>query len=377
MSKLLFISHNASRTGAPMLLLNLLELLKNNGYSVDVFLREGYGGLMQEFEALAPVKSFFEIPHSLPERVYNKGKRMLGKHPFKNNSYDLVLNNTITNGAIIHHYSRSPMVTYVHEMETAINHHTDEELLKKNKQHSRFFLYPSTAVKKVLKDLLQLEEEQLLYLPYYIKDHFAQKEKWRLERRHQIGINDGHVLIGATAVPGWRKGSDFFMYLANEFKNDKRFQFLWVGSDNENNAAQGFSQMVFDKEKLSLDNLHLIPSVPDAWTYMAAMDIFFLPSREDPYPLVVPEAAMMELPIVCFENTGGANEFIGEDCGYRLPYLDLTAAKDLLLSMVNNAEERRNRAKAARAKYLNLHNGEVVLEYFKEIEKRVKATVVA
>ena len=354
-----------------MLLLNLVELLKNNGYHTDVLMREGYGDLIKEFSSLGSTRSFFDPVTSLPHRAYNKGKRVAGLHPFKKNNYDLVINNTITNGAIIHHYSQRPLVTYVHEMETAIKHHAGPELLKKNTDHSRLFLYPSEAVKQVLKNLLHLPDERLMYLPYYIKDHFSVKEKSRPATRQQLHLKEEQVLVGGMAVPGWRKGSDYFIFLANEFKEDDRFKFLWLGSDDENNGGQGFNQLLVDKKMFGLDNLEVLPSVANPWSYMAAMDVFFLPSREDPYPLVVPEAAMMELPIICFENTGGANEFVGSDCGYRLPYLSLEAARDLLLNIVGNREPSLQAGKAARKKYLGLHTGEIVLKYFKEIEARI------
>jgi len=44
-------------------------------------------------------------------------------------------------------------------------------------------------------------------------------------------------------------------------------------------------------------------------------DIFLLPSREDPFPLVCLEAAAAGLPIVCFKESGGMAEFVGDDAG--------------------------------------------------------------
>jgi glycosyltransferase involved in cell wall biosynthesis len=48
-----------------------------------------------------------------------------------------------------------------------------------------------------------------------------------------------------------------------------------------------------------------------------------LPSREDPFPLVCLEAAAFEKPILCFENAGGMPEFVEEDAGFVVPYLDV------------------------------------------------------
>ena len=43
----------------------------------------------------------------------------------------------------------------------------------------------------------------------------------------------------------------------------------------------------------------------------AAMDVFALTSREDPFPLVMLEAGGHGLPTVCFAGAGGAEEFAG------------------------------------------------------------------
>ena len=52
--RVLFVGHEASRTGAPILLLHLLRWLKqNSGMQFEILLREG-GALEGDFAALAP-----------------------------------------------------------------------------------------------------------------------------------------------------------------------------------------------------------------------------------------------------------------------------------------------------------------------------------
>jgi glycosyltransferase involved in cell wall biosynthesis len=48
--------------------------------------------------------------------------------------------------------------------------------------------------------------------------------------------------------------------------------------------------------------------------YQAA-DVFVLPSREDPFPLVCLEAAATGLPVVAFREAGGMASFIEDDAG--------------------------------------------------------------
>ena len=65
--------------------------------------------------------------------------------------------------------------------------------------------------------------------------------------------------------------------------------------------------------------------------YFACFDAFALVSREDPFPLVCLEAALLEKPILCFAGAGGTSELIEEDSGFTVPYLDLNAMADKLL----------------------------------------------
>jgi glycosyltransferase involved in cell wall biosynthesis len=69
--------------------------------------------------------------------------------------------------------------------------------------------------------------------------------------------------------------------------------------------------------------LFLIGEVADTAPYMAGLDLFLLTSREDPFPLVMLEAARQAVPVVCFEGAGGATEFVDETVGATVPMLDV------------------------------------------------------
>jgi glycosyltransferase involved in cell wall biosynthesis len=77
------------------------------------------------------------------------------------------------------------------------------------------------------------------------------------------------------------------------------------------------------------------------------MDVFALTSREDPFPLVMLEAAARRLPIVCFEASGGGPEFVGNERGYIAPYLDTTAFSLHLDTLRRSAEIRKRMGLAA------------------------------
>jgi glycosyltransferase involved in cell wall biosynthesis len=54
----------------------------------------------------------------------------------------------------------------------------------------------------------------------------------------------------------------------------------------------------------------MLPVCSDSRPYFEAMNVFFLSSREDPFPLVMLEAAHVGRPIVGVRASGGVSDFL-------------------------------------------------------------------
>jgi glycosyltransferase involved in cell wall biosynthesis len=96
--------------------------------------------------------------------------------------------------------------------------------------------------------------------------------------------------------------------------------FVWIGHGSDDYLMQ--LHVEISRMGIS-NNCHFVGEQQDPYPFFAAADIFLLPSREDPYPVVMIEAALFSLPIVCFDQAGGASEFINEQLGVSVPYLDV------------------------------------------------------
>jgi len=106
---------------------------------------------------------------------------------------------------------------------------------------------------------------------------------------------------------------------------------------------------------------------------MAIFDAFCLTSREDPFPLVVLEAASLEKPVLCFAEAGGPPEFVENHCGFVLPYLDVAAMSARIVELIENPSLRDELGRRARAKVLERHDVEVVAPRIMNIIERVLA----
>jgi glycosyltransferase involved in cell wall biosynthesis len=109
--------------------------------------------------------------------------------------------------------------------------------------------------------------------------------------------------------------------------------------------------------------------------YLAAADVFVLTSREDPYPLVCLEAAALAKPIVCFAGAGGMPEFVEEDCGFVVPYLDIMAMADRVVPLLDSLECRVTMGSAARRKVMQRHDiGRAAPRIMEIIERTIALT---
>jgi glycosyltransferase involved in cell wall biosynthesis len=65
---------------------------------------------------------------------------------------------------------------------------------------------------------------------------------------------------------------------------------------------------------------------------------------------------MLGKPILCFENSGGMPEFVENDCGYVVPYLDIKAMAARIRELQVNPELKVELGDNARKKALLQHD---------------------
>jgi glycosyltransferase involved in cell wall biosynthesis len=114
--------------------------------------------------------------------------------------------------------------------------------------------------------------------------------------------------VFSCGLAEWRKGPDVFLEVAKKLIDKMpTVHFIWLGLlDNDYSNELLASKTVWDKNQ----QVHLLPVCSDSRPYFEAMNLFFLSSREDPFPLVMLEAAHVGKPIVGVRASGGVNDFL-------------------------------------------------------------------
>lgn len=396
-NKILFISHDASRTGAPIVFLNFLRWFKQNtDIPFQILLQRG-GELEKDFAALAPTLVFEQLlDKSLWKRVskrlgLNKSKNdpiaHLQQH-YKQSEIGLVFSNTATNGQLLQALSflRCPVISHIHELEYSI-HCCNLDGLQITKSHTDHYIACADAVKTNLIEQHSISPSDISVIHAFIP--LAQKNTGTVGPsnqylRQKLHLPENAFIVGASGTTDWRKGVDLFIQLAFRVcsKIEAPIHFVWLGGGH--NRIQMLA-VNHDVEKLGLkSNVHFIGAQPNPLDYFAGFDLFALTSREDPYPLVCLEAASLGKPIVCFDKAGGEPEFVENDCGYVVPYLDIEAMADRVIELYHNPEQCQqfglNAAQKVRDRHLLEDNAPKILaliEKYLQLESSVPSVSVS
>lgn len=362
-TRLLFLSHSASRNGASVLLLQFLQWLRQHtDYELDV-LCIGGGPLLGEYRSVARTRLLrnpaavlrvlpFKWARSLEAKTRNLALRffLLGRQP------DLIYANTSAawRQVVALQDHAVPVLWHIHEMSYAMQVLLDDQNPARVFGSTNRFIAVSRSVVKALTTHCGVPLENIDLVngfsasqTYGANDRLAK----RSQMRAGLGWDEACFVVGACGEMEWRKGSDLFLQMARdciargEFPN---IRFLWVGG-----AANTVESLRFahDVRALGLgDVCRHVTSTANVHDYYCAMDVFALPSREDPYPLVVLEAGRHGLPTICFDDAGGAAEFVGCDAGVIVPYLairqfaeavqDLSTAPERLAALGESAERK-------------------------------------
>ena len=369
----LFISHDASRTGAPFLLLHFLRWLKaNSDIPVSILLRQD-GVLRNDFSRLGFTavirRSKFRGNSLLRKLTGFDLQSMVEKFRIgqlnqyiKNNNIRLVFSNTIVNGDVLYSIKGTgcPVITYVHELEYWIRYRTDPEHLKYVFDCTDHYLAGSAAVRSNLVQNHNISIEKISVIHDFIPIQLQQSEvnaDLIAQIRSSLGIPENALIVGGAGTADWRKGVDLFVQLSGAISRkftDKPVHFIWVGGDTQ---SLKFNELRYDSDRLGLQHvIHFVGTVPDYLQYLAAFDIFSLTSREDCFPLVMLESALFRKPILCFDCAGGAKEFVEDDVGYVIPYLDIEMMADKAVILLRSEQMRATFGDIAKKKVVQRHD---------------------
>lgn len=361
--RLLFLVNSLSLSGSPKVVLLFLEWI--NTYHpayVTVISLEG-GPLQKTFSRYAEVvviNSEITVPglvgHLL--RAILNGlwmtKLKLKIYSLYNRSrlYDVIFANSLNSFLVfdlVRDWGKKSFV-YVHELSYAFNAVEQFSLTYLQKKLSRILFHEETiiiagsyAVKRFLEKKLDLASDQIMALCAYSRTIKIAEDTTVGRMKHSRRLADDgstHLSVGCCGSLDWRKGADIMVQLAAYLVNNlgrTDVKFVWVGSGDVVTTRC----LQYDIDKQGLNNFIRLEGNSDSLNeFYTSMDLFLLLSREDPFPLVMIEAAATSCPVAGFLDSGGIEEFLKGTPELLVPYMNIAKMAELVLRLKENPAQR-------------------------------------
>jgi glycosyltransferase involved in cell wall biosynthesis len=309
------IGHEASFTGAPIVLLELIKEL-NLKHKVLLFLNKP-GPLVENYENIAVTKVLKNERLTLPEQ--NEFKVFLKTLLDSGVNYTILLNTVAQNFWIDFLISNEiEFSTWIHELSTSWNFWP--ETFKRQIENSRSIIADSEIIRKQLQSRFGLE----LNVNFIRNGQFFEIKSNPKEVKSFLGMKSQKLIViaGTRSI---RKGFDLLPRFVFELEKkqifDEGFKVLWLG-ESMNPELDMF--VISDIEKFGVrDKIEIMGTVNNYADFINACDIFVHLAREDSAPQVIDTAQEMGKPIVLFEGISGKSVDESKTGFKVVKYLDL------------------------------------------------------
>jgi glycosyltransferase involved in cell wall biosynthesis len=376
--KVAFISHESSLSGAPLLLLNLIKLLNKHQVCQSLIIMKRGGTLdslfKEEVSTVIVKPSDYQLGKTFMGKVidYLSYKKRLRILQTTLREYDVIISNTVANGRLLKTLlkCKKPIITYVHELDSAMaicDRLGDTSLTLK---HSNAFFSPTDAVSDNLIKNHKIPASIIKPLNYHFEMPESEILRHKQEKKSAF-LNMYQIPAGKFYVVGMgsatlRKGIDLFVEICQQtISQDKGIHFIWIGDFIENETKAKIQQIIADNG-LS-EHLTITGFIAPSRDNLLPFDIFALTSREDPYPLVVLEAAFLEIPSISFTGGGGIGSFVGEDAGFQVMDNSTLQFTNRILELKANRILLEAKGRTAREKALRLHSDDLhIIKQFRD-----------
>lgn len=318
----LLVSHDFSLSGAPVVLMNAAEILKQHGYKVVII--SPLKGQLEESLKRKKIR-YFVFYEMIKYKDY---KRLLKKVP-------IIIVNTIVNYEtieIINSFTEinKKILWWIHEGDTYLEKFHKKILYTLN---DNFLILPvSEYVKEKLDKYNLFKNNKKQLLPYFIENN---QQISCLKRNGNYNI----AIIGSICP---RKNQieivDALNYLEKKMNLESTILFIVGDSIDDNYYEQLQKQLKYTNVKYKLIN-----SIPRAEMndFYQSINLLVCTSIDDPLPVVVTEAMQNGIPILCSNKTGhyslitdsynGFTYNVGnvEELGEKIKYIKLINAEEI------------------------------------------------
>ena len=297
------VSHEASRTGAPIVALEIAKHL-NSTYNV-VTLLLGEGELISDFSNNSEALYKDYVVRRSRLGFENKLQRIA-----KNHAPKFAIVNSLESRSVLEAFRNLniPTILLVHEFASytkpkssvtaAINDATQIVFstgITRDDALEQIGSLPVEKVSIIPQGKSEIPNALSAANPSSLQDLKLKSKKFRV--------------LGAGYVQ-YRKGVDLFIEVASEFNNRNPgvdIEFIWFGDGYRPEHDLTYSVYLKDQINRSgvSNKVSIHSAVSDFESELTRSDVFLLTSRLDPLPNVAIDALCSGLPLICFDEASG------------------------------------------------------------------------
>lgn len=324
---LLVIGHEATLTGGPRVLLDLLRYAKPDLPVPLAIQLMAEGPLSAELRSLADVDRLISRPMAI------------------------IVNGAAAADELLLHPPETPALAYVHEEGDALRVLPPSAVTALTDRCDRVLCVSERARRQLGE--LGVQAARLSILPPVV-GHTSPADDTTDSVFGDIGIDPTEPFVLACGEAGWRKGADLFVDVARRVVERTDVRFVWVGRrprafgrvlDNDTDAAGLRDRLLWIGERRDVANL------------FTAAQLLLMTSREDPQPLVPLEAALCGTATAGFA-IGGVADLGAASAACTVPYPDTPALADAVVDLLSDRGRASSLAAAAAERARTHHSVE-------------------
>lgn len=352
----MFVSHEATRTGAPKIILNILKRFRATCDIDCETIVHNEGHLLEEFAQNSKVHCL-RLPRvrstELQKQIRGIVRKKGTKHP------DVAICNSMESRFVMEQLNQLgvPVIALVHELPCSYTD-ADYELLYDNTEK---IVFPVQTVREATNKKLPIPFTRDLILPQgLLNPYFGQnteRETARAQIRRELAIpQDAFVVLGCGTLD-LRKGIDHFAAIARNVVRKNNYEnsvhFVWVGEGPRwSHSPMHYVQIDLRRSKTA-SHVHFVGEREHVDPFFVGSDMFLLSSRVDPFPCVVHEAMATNLPVMAFDDSGGASTALADGAGFVIPFADYELATNIICALAKNPGMADGMRHKARERILN------------------------
>ena len=341
--RVLFVSHEATRTGAPSIILNILKHFSEAcDIQCETILHSG-GPLVSDFQRhSARTVDCFNIPKKPSDSLRKRVQKIINRE--RANLPILAICNSMESRFISKELADAeiPVLSLVHELPSSYSVEDYQDVY----DLSQRVVFPVHAVRDAANGKTPIPTGKGIVLPQgLLKPDFGSsitRDEAQLQIRQELKLPENAFIVLGCGTLDLRKGIDHYASIARRVtetnSSSTPIHFVWVGEGSRwTHSPYHYVNLDLEKSGTS-GHVHFIGERADVEPYFVGADSFLMASRVDPFPCVIHEAMVTGLPVITFANSGGAQEAVAGGAGIVVPYGDYEQTANVIRMLADQPE---------------------------------------